>query len=92
MDPLFWYGCRHDLNQSDLYAHPSEADSQKLHLDFDRSVASLSPAETFKHTVLFQILEARIGAQGPWKEATPLGCLGQKFQVEIPLARSHSLH
>ena len=30
VDPLFWVGFRRTLNQSDLYAHPGEADSEKL--------------------------------------------------------------
>ena len=30
MDPLFWLGCRHNLQQTDLYAHPRETDSERV--------------------------------------------------------------
>jgi len=30
LDPLFWVGLRRSLDQADLYAHPSEADSERL--------------------------------------------------------------
>lgn len=35
LDPLFYYGCRNDLKQSDLDTHPDEADSEKLHKQFN---------------------------------------------------------
>ena len=35
-DPLFWLGLRRSLEQSDLYAHPSEVDSEKLLKRFNR--------------------------------------------------------
>lgn len=36
VDPLFWLGCRRDLEQTDLYTHPSEAASEKLLKTFNR--------------------------------------------------------
>ncbi len=36
VDPLLWFGCRHTLEQSDLYAHPQEADSERLLGRFNR--------------------------------------------------------
>ena len=36
VDPLFWLGLCRSLNQSDLYAHPSEADSEKLLNKFNK--------------------------------------------------------
>ena len=40
LDALFCLGCRRDLNQSDLYAHPDEADSEKLERSFKKLVCS----------------------------------------------------
>ncbi len=37
-DPLFWLGARRPLEQDDLYAHPQEADSEKLLRQFNRWV------------------------------------------------------
>ena len=39
LDGIFCIGRRRDLQQSDLYAHPSEADSEKLLKQFNRSVS-----------------------------------------------------
>lgn len=36
VDPLFWIGCRRGLEQRDLYAHPREADSERLLTQFNR--------------------------------------------------------
>ena len=36
VDPLLWYGCRHTLEHSDLYAHPQELDAERLHKKFNR--------------------------------------------------------
>jgi len=36
LDPLFWLGLRRSLEQTDLYAHPSEADSEKLLKKFNK--------------------------------------------------------
>ena len=36
VDSLFWLGCRRDLEQTDLYTHPSEAASEKLLKTFNR--------------------------------------------------------
>ena len=38
VDALFCLGCCRSLNHSDLYAHPSEADSKKLQRKFERYV------------------------------------------------------
>ena len=34
---MFWLGCQRELDYSDLYVHPSEADSEKLLRRFSRS-------------------------------------------------------
>ena len=36
VDSLFWLGCRRDLEQTDLYAHPGEASSEKLLKTFNQ--------------------------------------------------------
>ena len=41
VDPLFWIGCCRSLEQSDLYAHPSEADSEKLLKTFNKYCAHI---------------------------------------------------
>ena len=41
LEDIFFTGCRRDLQQSDLYAHPSEVDSQELLKQFNRSGCQL---------------------------------------------------
>ena len=38
LEPLFWLGCQRELDYSDLYVHPSEADSERLLQRFNRYV------------------------------------------------------
>ena len=40
-DSLFRLGCRRSLDQSDLFAHPVEVDSERLLNSFNRYVRSL---------------------------------------------------
>ena len=51
VDSLFWLGCRRDLEQTDLYTHPSEAASEKLLKTFNR------------YSILYLVLE--FGELGP---------------------------
>lgn len=53
MDPLFCYGSYHELKQSDLYAHPSEADSEKLHKIFNRLVAHIAYNYVYQSVSLY---------------------------------------
>ena len=39
VDSLLWLGCRRDLEQTDLFAHPGEAASEKLLKNFNRCIA-----------------------------------------------------
>lgn len=36
LEPLFWLGFQRELDYSDLYVHPSEADSERLLQRFNR--------------------------------------------------------
>lgn len=42
VEPFFWVGCRHGLDQTDLYAHPDEAGSEKLLNTFNRYLTVVS--------------------------------------------------
>ena len=36
LEPLFFLGARHELDQEDMYVHPKETDSEELLMTFNR--------------------------------------------------------
>ena len=50
IDPLLWTGFKRPLTHSDIYAHPSEADSRHLLEKFNRFATSL--IKIYNHLII----------------------------------------
>ena len=57
---LLRHGCHDDLEHTDLFAHPSEADSEKLHRKFNKYVQTLGSVHNF-YLVALHVCYAGIG-------------------------------
>eukprot|EP00731_Ephydatia_muelleri_P034922 Em0086g6a len=98
LDPLFWRGIRKPLEQSDLYVHPEEADSEQLLSRFNRYWSGeldkkKSGGKAYLEIVIFKCLWWRIVLQGVFfftemalfvYQSILLGSLTEYFSLSKP--------